>query len=596
MFPPCDCSDSPYKDVHHGHVITGDLSLIRNERLKNLIGKGCNYREDVNINWKKAEKEVYSALSNVIEKMSSKDNVAVTMFDEFKANVKEKVKNEICLLKRRNTKTNFVPVLKDKGAVAELERLHNAYVFTNVDKASKNVGIICKRFYLKSIYDELYHVDPDNQVYELCDEDPEELVRQHHEFSKSIGMTETDLEDFNDLPYVYFTPKFHKNPVKFRSIVASRSCSTKPLANAISKALAKIRMERKYWCDTLERYDGINRYWIIDSSKPILDCIDELNATRTARTVTTYDFSNLYTSLPHDEIFNSLSEIIREVFKARRKKNKPCNLAVYRSHKPDEIWSSTNWVKKPRAGTFYFIEENLISSIRYQLDNTLFTFGGQVFKQKIGIPMGIDDGPEFANGHLHQLEYKYCNNLKKTNIYRARKLGKSFRFIDDITSFNNDDRILELAEEIYGDKVKLNKENQGILKANVLDLTIKIDASEGTATTDLFDKRRAFSFNIVNFPDLSGCIPTQSAYGIIPSQILRYYHSCTSIDDLKSNCHLLFLKCLTQSYAVSNVKNKIRSFCNSHLPPVTKYGCSRKDLLQTLISIIPRDIAVAGRP
>ena len=204
--------------------------------------------------------------------------------------------------------------------------------------------------------------------------------------------------------------------------------------------------------------------------------------------------------------------------------------------------------------------------------------------------------PEFANGNLHQLEYKYLNNLKKTNIYKARKLGRSFRYIDDITNFNCNDQIIELAEEIYGNQVKLNKENDGIHIANVLDLTIEIDPTECTITTDLFDKRRAFSFNIVNFPDLSGCIPAQNAYGIIPSQILRYYNSCTKINDFKSNCHLLFLKVLTQSYKDDQVKNKIKSFCNKHLPQVTKYGCTRKDLLDKLISVIPSNTIVAGRP
>ena len=77
---------------------------------------------------------------------------------------------------------------------------------TNVDKASKNVGIICKRFYLKSIYDELYHTDPVNQVYQLCDVNQEETIRQHHDFSRSIGMTYDDLKNTNDLPFIYFTP------------------------------------------------------------------------------------------------------------------------------------------------------------------------------------------------------------------------------------------------------------------------------------------------------------------------------------------------------------------------------------------------------
>ena len=70
----------------------------------------------------------------------------------------------------------------------------------------------------------------------------------------------------------------------------------------------------------------------MDASESYYDmfkCINELNATRTAMTVTKYDFSNLYTLLPHDAIFNNISEIIKEIFKARRKKNKPCSLAVY---------------------------------------------------------------------------------------------------------------------------------------------------------------------------------------------------------------------------------------------------------------------------
>ena len=146
MFPPCDCEESPFKDPYHGHVITGDLSIIKNDRLKKLISKGCNYRENININWKKAEKEIFTALDSVIEKMSKKDHIATVMFNEFKIKFKEKVQQEISLQKRRNTNTNFVPVLKDQGAKAELDRIHNAYVLTNVDKASKNVGIICKRF------------------------------------------------------------------------------------------------------------------------------------------------------------------------------------------------------------------------------------------------------------------------------------------------------------------------------------------------------------------------------------------------------------------------------------------------------------------
>ena len=45
------------------------------------------------------------------------------------------------------------------------------------------------------------------------------------------------------------TPKFHKTPIKFRFIVASNNCSTKPLSNAISKAFKHVRLKRMYYSE-----------------------------------------------------------------------------------------------------------------------------------------------------------------------------------------------------------------------------------------------------------------------------------------------------------------------------------------------------------
>ena len=39
--------------------------------------------------------------------------------------------------------------------------------------------------------------------------------------------------------------------------------------------------------------------------------------------------------------------------------------------------------------------------------------------------------------------------------------------------------------------------------------------------TKLHDKRSEFGFDIVNYPDLSGCIPTSIGQSVISSQILR---------------------------------------------------------------------------
>ena len=360
--------------------------------------------------------------------------------------------------------------MKDSAVLKELSDLHNQFVLVPVDKASKNVAIICKSFYFQIIRKELQS----ETIYKhLPLTNEEEIIQSHLSFTNQFNCG--NIVDFDKLPLIYMIPKFHKKPIKFRFIVASRKCSTTPLSSAIGKALSEVRKQRKFYCSKIEKYDGINRYWVIESNEPVLNCIKNLNSTKSARSVTAYDFSSLYTALPHGEILQSVSEMIDDVFKYRKKKNLPALLAVYKSKKDDKIWSRACWVRKPGPNTFYFDNQSLKQAIEFQLNNTYFKFGGQIYKQNVGVPMGTNDGPELANCCLHQKEFKFLNKLKKENIYRARSLKFTFRFIDDVGSFQVGDEILKMCLEIYGDQLQLNKENEGTLSANVLDLSIKIN-------------------------------------------------------------------------------------------------------------------------
>ena len=45
----CDCDSSTFRYEPHGHVITGDLRIVRNRKLRRLLEKGPQYREQSNI-------------------------------------------------------------------------------------------------------------------------------------------------------------------------------------------------------------------------------------------------------------------------------------------------------------------------------------------------------------------------------------------------------------------------------------------------------------------------------------------------------------------------------------------------------------------
>ena len=432
-----------------------------------------------------------------------------------------------------------------------------------------------------------------NPVYRELTISEEDAVKQHHNFMDSVNLP-YDAEQFNKLPLIYMMPKFHKNPVKFRFIIASNACSNKPLSNSLCKALQKVRLDRKYFCEMTMKFDGVNKYWIIESSQPILDSLSELSQSSKAKSITTYDFTSLYTALPHDEILNSLSDIIADVFDRREKKARPCKLAVYGSSKADIIWSSANWVKEPRATTFCYTKTSMVEAIRFQLETTYFVFGKRVYAQIIGIPMGTDDGPELANLTLHNKEFSYLKELQKANIYKARKLRHTFRYIDDVTSLNAENRIGEIMLDVYGDKIQLNKENEGTLQANVLDLSISINEVTHKATSTLFDKRQAFPFHVCNFPDTSGNISTSMAYGTIASQLPRYYKACSSFCDFVTNTTNLVTKLVQQNYDATKIMSKITNYVTSNKLP--RYGLRIADMIRIITERFPSNVEVTGRP
>ena len=64
----CSCNSSRYKCESCGHVVTGDLSIIKDIKLRNLIGKGSAYREQNNIYWRVNLKNCKAAVSRYAKK------------------------------------------------------------------------------------------------------------------------------------------------------------------------------------------------------------------------------------------------------------------------------------------------------------------------------------------------------------------------------------------------------------------------------------------------------------------------------------------------------------------------------------------------
>ena len=81
-----------------------------------------------------------------------------------------------------------------------------------------------------------------------------------------------------------------------------------------------------------------------------------------------------------------------------------------------------------------FDHDLFFDSIKFLINNSFITFGGKIFHQKIGIPMGQNYSPLLADLFLFFCEYKYLSNL--TDKYLSCCFNNITRYIDDVAVIN----------------------------------------------------------------------------------------------------------------------------------------------------------------
>ena len=121
--------------------------------------------------------------------------------------------------------------------------------------------------------------------------------------------------------------------------------------------------------------------------------------------------------------------------------------------------------------------------------------------------------------------------------------------------------------KIYPKELILNLENKDDQQATFLDLDIKI--SENCLQVKTYDKRDDFKFEIISYPDLSGNIPAQPAYGVFISQIIRYSRICNFQQDIVDKGQTLMKKLIKKDYTMEGIKQALRK-CFRTLPPWIK--------------------------
>ena len=149
-------------------------------------------------------------------------------------------------------------------------------------------------------------------------------------------------------------------------------------------------------------------------------------------------------------------------------------------------YNSTYFSNKIQKGKTCYSEEQVISMLEFLIDNIFVSFGGTLFQQVVGIPMGTNCAPLLADLLLYSYESEFLQKLvKDKKIHEARAFNFTYRYIDDVLSINNS-RFAEFLPLIYPPELEVKETTDTASFASFLDIYLEFDDS-GQLSIKIYD-------------------------------------------------------------------------------------------------------------
>ena len=479
------------------------------------------------------------------------------------------------------------PLLRNPTARRLLRAAQERFVFTQMDKASGNFAVVCKWFYQFRLAEEIFKRD---SAYSVTDELPKNIVeRIVKELFDDFLIEVPELE--RKLALYYWTAKMHKSPLGARFIAAMHCCVTKELARIANLGMTTLLRFWKKHCNTLKRTTGINYYWIIKNTDHAKMLFSRANRFGNIKDITGLDFSTLYTSIPHGPLLTALEQFVRGGFELAYASEHP----KIKGHIMAIGNKKTSWVKsrpKKKTKTVYFQAESFLALLTYQLANVFVQVGDTVLKQDVGIPMGVDNGPNLANVFLFIREYNWI--AKKMKTKEGKKMLKAFfdfigRYIDDLMGLNNNKMLLKYVSEIYPEELILKLENveNGEWtphKATFLNMVVKLNNNR--VLTAPYDKREAFEFFVNRFFCPLSNIDIKRAHSVIGNTLANTLVTSDMFTDFKIKIQKEVRRLGDKNASTKWLQSNVKKFFERRPEACLKYGKTVAELMTSIFDCV----------
>ena len=145
--------------------------------------------------------------------------------------------------------------------------------------------------------------------------------------------------------------------------------------------------------------NGVNNMQILKNSTSLLSSLDQLDV-RTATSVERFDFSVLYTSIPHNLLKSRISNLVYNALRKKDRSVRYTHIKVTRSkgYFTHDIYG---------VGDNMYTTDNIFQMIEFLIDNIFVQFEGCLLRLVIGILMGTNCAPLLADLFLYSYENEF---------------------------------------------------------------------------------------------------------------------------------------------------------------------------------------------
>jgi len=590
----CKCSSidhdhcQPNKYFDEPHMASTDFTVFRCRELTDMLGRGTNFRSaGIYLDGDEDDKPVGTLVADSI-KASIEDYCAA-----------------VCAttrLKPKTMKPFFRKALSDvRAALADFEpdddvsslsrrarrklaEVQRRFFLMPCDKAPDRFCYVCKLAYASAAWKFLEGsrdtFDPVVGRSALVVADS--IIR----FVDAAGVA-SKLKPAAELPNdgvatLYFTLKFFKLPTALRPICGGVNLALTPLSKCLAAALnLAMTVTDRCWRDTLMTELGL----VIDRSPILLGCeefgqhlglINRLMGQGVVDfdgvSVKVRDVKSMYTLLPQDMIIEEVQDLVDHIYRRERTRldarrtGAECFMYVpmaSRVGRDAAFFSMLQVLDEPMRKYYIRVDNTTLKAwMRFVVSHCFFTFGGVLFHQRVGLPMGDNASVAFANLTLFSLEYKFLLRLARRHAAAAVgpprtelrntiiSVALSTRLVDDRFDFAvggldsstwlySDHTVDGLYPRFFrGITLPIELEDVGLNghEVNYLDFTVWKDPKARRLAFRLFDKRRVgqravFFKDYRTFPHPESALSRSCQHGVVSSQIIRFSRRCSRMRD-----------------------------------------------------------------